>query len=861
MEYCSITTTNEAARMTVKTLGELSVLHVVDLADDEFPSKQHQIHKRAVIDVGIWERKLDAFQDQMKKYDVYVPPSDDGRDIPGLQDVLAGVASYLEPVEKDYLANLAFMKENKQTICSNEEWISTLKACKFGRYAQGDLDPFADDGPGPAPYEIDEERKVNSPKNTLGSPLLSGGDSFLSSSDVAIRMDSIGTIENNNFRAFISGTIPLQSKQLFHRALYRMSRGNAIATFYDIPDGVPNPTGDEPIPKSIFDIMVIGKQLATRVRKLCASYDAAIYKTPGTAEEFDQWIQHKQHENSEKQVVLDKSLFQLTRALEKLAWDDEEARSPLRDWQLALRKEKGINYTLMKAHFTQNLICIEGWIPAREVMRVRGAISRTFQNSSHPAPAFEANPQNPLASPKSPPTFFDTGTIMGSFQTIVDTYGVPRYREANPGLFTAVTFPFLFGVMYGDIGHGLFLLLFALYICSLEKKLAPLHKRGELSEVMAFPFAGRHMLVLMAIFAIYNGFIYNDCMAMPIFLYESQWTDTVVNGSLTRVMESDGGRVYPFGVDPKWLHKQNELEFFNSMKNKMAIILGICQMMFGLLIGGHNHCFFKNRLSLWLEWVPQMIFMSCTFGYMCVLIVLKWCTNWSEVDCPIDIPDCPPSILQAMLHFFLNPGSFDESKTIPLFKGQGQVQAVLILLTAISVPVMLFGKPCVLRYRMKQAANANHAHVAHQGHIGGINDDEEDVFPEAEPAHDDDDEEHSFGDIMIHQTIHTIEFVLGAVSNTASYLRLWALSLAHSQLASVFWNKIFLAVGLERGGFFTFIAFPAWFGATFGVLLAMDVLECILHALRLHWVEFQGKFYSADGYLFVPFNFEEVFEN
>ena len=46
---------------------------------------------------------------------------------------------------------------------------------------------------------------------------------------------------------------------------------------------------------------------------------------------------------------------------------------------------------------------------------------------------------------------------------IVNTYGFPRYRELNPGIFTIVTFPYLFGIMFGDILHGLLLLIVGLF--------------------------------------------------------------------------------------------------------------------------------------------------------------------------------------------------------------------------------------------------------------------------------------------------------------------------------------------------------------------------------------------------------------
>ena len=96
------------------------------------------------------------------------------------------------------------------------------------------------------------------------------------------------------------------------------------------------------------------------------------------------------------------------------------------------------------------------------------------------------------------------------------------------------------------------------------------------------------------------------------------------------------------------------------------------------------------------------------------------------------------------------------------------------------------------------------------------------------------------------------------VSNTASYLRLWALSLAHTNLAEVFWEKCLLGAIESNNPVLIFFGFAMFAMITTGVLLGMDVLECFLHALRLHWVEFQSKFYKADGVKFMPFSLKTV---
>lgn len=109
--------------------------------------------------------------------------------------------------------------------------------------------------------------------------------------------------------------------------------------------------------------------------------------------------------------------------------------------------------------------------------------------------------------------------------------------------------------------------------------------------------------------------------------------------------------------------------------------------------------------------------------------------------------------------------------------------------------------------------------------------------------------------------IETIEYALGTVSNTASYLRLWALSLAHSQLAKVFLD-LTMAGFLKEGGYITlFISFYCFFGVTFAVLMCMDLLECFLHTIRLHWVEFQNKFFKGDGYKFNPYSYSVILQS
>lgn len=187
----------------------------------------------------------------------------------------------------------------------------------------------------------------------------------------------------------------------------------------------------------------------------------------------------------------------------------------------------------------------------------------------------------------------------------MDAYGIATYQEVNPGLFATITFPFLFAVMFGDIGHGFITFSAALLMILGERRLA----KADLGEVRSrlaviddkvtycltdfrhillvrainthgsslhanIDHSGRYIILLMGLFSMYTGFLYNDIFSKSLHVFPSGWSWPVNHGN-DSVPANPTGWTYPIGIDPGWHGADNALLFTNSYKMKMSIVLGV----------------------------------------------------------------------------------------------------------------------------------------------------------------------------------------------------------------------------------------------------------------------------------------------
>ena len=906
MSFHSLIMSEEAAPSVIKELGGLGCLQFVDLNPEMTPFQRRYVSFIKRCDE--MERKIRYIHTEIKKMEIEVKPAGEVTEFVFKSYSVSDTrgSHLLEQLDKklsdyeDQLLNLnKFSMTLKGEFETKQEYDEVLRKSRtvFSSAASRIENGTDRDG-------LDNMVELVGLGNSQGNRTRNHSDEVALMDTEANTSSSRSTSRPDDDLTFsnITGVLKTSDKARFERMVFRATRGNCFIRFSDMiakftesdfassSVGSNNKSNNN---KTIFMILFKSATIERKIKKICDAYNANRFDVP----DLDHPHLLLKKEQANHKELLDAKLV-LDKNTEARFGICLETAQEIETWLWTVRREKAIYHTLnMFQYDLSHHARAKVWVPCERVADVKEAILRAHGTiHSNQIAHFDLVPGRwPMQ-----PTHFVTNKYTYAFQEFVNTYGIPRYREINPSLFTAATFPFLFGVMYGDIGHGTFLALGGLYLILTEKAA----EARETGEFMRGIYSGRYMFFAMGLCGVYAGLIYNDFFSLGLNLFGTTYTwkaeeptagDTAINN----------GDIYPFGVDPAWKISENELLFFNSMKMKMSVIIGIIQMTFGICLRGLNSYFEKNYRDIFCEFLPMLLFAGSFFGYMVFLIFYKWSVNWDErmalgscaynangvfgtcsisngascydaqgKSCNVDTPleqmcplgyggtgqGCqPPNLVTTLIGIVLSPGTVDE----PMYEGQAGFQGFILAVSFISVPWLLLLKPYLIKKDMDTHSYGPLGHNSIETTNPLLNGDDPNMSADStttmiqgdhndSPDSHSDGEHHDFSEVVIHQAIETIEFVLGMVSNTASYLRLWALSLAHTELASVFWNKSMLPAIESDNPVAIFMGFAVFAMVTTGVLLCMDVLECFLHALRLHWVEFQSKFFKADGKRFQP---------
>ncbi|XP_020641267.1 V-type proton ATPase 116 kDa subunit a 1 isoform X6 [Pogona vitticeps] len=813
---------SEAAYCCVSELGELGKVQFRDLNPDVNVFQRKFVNE--VRRCEEMDRKLRFVEKEIKKANIPITDTGENPEVPFPRDMIDLEANF-EKIENE----LKEINTNQEALKRNFLELTELKFIlrktqQFFDEAELHHQQMAD------PDLLEESSSLLEPSEMgRGTPLRLG---------------------------FVAGVINRERIPTFERMLWRVCRGNVFLRQAEIENPLEDPVTGDYVHKSVFIIFFQGDQLKNRVKKICEGFRASLYPCPETPQERKEMAAGVNTRIDDLQMVLNQTEDHRQRVL-------QAAAKNVRVWFIKVRKMKAIYHTLNLCNIdvTQKCLIAEVWCPVADLDSIQFALRRGTEHSGSTVPSI----LNRMQTNQTPPTYNKTNKFTAGFQNIVDAYGIGTYREINPAPYTIITFPFLFAVMFGDFGHGILMTFFAVWMVIRESRILSQKNDNEMFNTI---FSGRYIILLMGCFSIYTGLIYNDCFSKSLNMFgsswsvrpmfqKSNWSEALLKEypvlQLDPDIEGVFGGAYPFGIDPIWNIATNKLTFLNSFKMKMSVILGIIHMTFGVTLSLLNHIYFKKPLNIYLGFIPEIIFMLSLFGYLVILIFYKWTAYDAKNSMHA------PSLLIHFINMFLF--SYDPKDTM-LYKGQKGLQCFLVVVAMMCVPWMLVAKPLVLR---QQYLRRKHLGTLNFGGIrvgnGPTEEDAEIIQHDQLSIHSEEGEEFDFGDTVVHQAIHTIEFCLGCISNTASYLRLWALSLAHAQLSEVLWTMVMhvgLSVSSLAGGLGLFFVFAAFATLTIAILLVMEGLSAFLHALRLHWVEFQNKFYMGTGFKFLPFSFDSI---
>ena len=227
---------------------------------------------------------------------------------------------------------------------------------------------------------------------------------------------------------------------------------------------------------------------------------------------------------------------------------------------------------------------IEGWTPKEEVENVIAGI-RDETGGFSVVEVIE-----PKRDDVRVPSLLKNPRILKPFESIINMYGRPLYKDIDPTVITAIMFPILFGLMFPDIGHGLIILLLGLALMFVFKGLD--------KEIRS---AGI-IVVLCGLCAVVAGVLFGE------FFGFSHYASHLVHDST--------GMHIPnlLLLDPLWFEPIPEVEFMFVV----VMLIGALHMGLGLCLN------VANKLSErdYFEVISGFVKLWCLFGALYFLLLL-----------------------------------------------------------------------------------------------------------------------------------------------------------------------------------------------------------------------------------------------
>lgn len=75
---------------------------------------------------------------------------------------------------------------------------------------------------------------------------------------------------------------------------------------------------------------------------------------------------------------------------------------------------------------------------------------------------------------------------------------------------------------------------------------------------------------------------------------------------------------------------KNELTYMNSLKMKLSVIFGVLQMSLGVFMKAFNSLYYQRYIDFFFEFIPQILLLLALFGFMDLIIIIKWLTDYAS---------------------------------------------------------------------------------------------------------------------------------------------------------------------------------------------------------------------------------------